>query len=141
LAEELIEFNKNSAVFQEKIISQYIKDHGLKMTKTGTGLWYSVQKEGTGKNPEEGETLTVEYDVFMLNDSLCYSSKDKGPYQFRLGMADVESGVHEGIQYLKEGGEGKFIVPSYLAHGLIGDFNKIPPKTPVIYDMRLVKVQ
>jgi len=119
IAEELIEFNKNSAVFEEKVIGQYVKEHNLTMSKTGTGLWYMIEEEGTGEKLESGQNLTVEYVISMLNDSVCYSSKDKGPYQFRLGMSDVESGIHEvffsscnheedGYKLLEEGVQFKF---------------------------------
>ena len=54
-------------------------------------------------------------------------------------MDYIESGLHEGISYMKEGDRAKIIIPSYLAHGLIGDLDKMPPLATIIYDIRLIK--
>jgi FKBP-type peptidyl-prolyl cis-trans isomerase FkpA len=33
------------------------------------------------------------------------------------------------------------ILPSHLAHGLLGDDNKIPPKASVIYELELLSLR
>jgi len=141
IQEELIEYNKKSAVFEEKVIQNYIDTHDLSMNKTGTGLWYEVIEKGIGDSLLDGQMLKISYEVFMLNDSLCYSATEDHPYTFRLGMADVETGIHEGMRLLRKGGRAKFIIPSHLAYGLMGDMNKIPPKTPVVYNVKLLDVR
>ena len=41
---------------------------------------------------------------------------------------------------MREGDKAKLIVPSHLAHGLVGDFDKIPPLTPIVVDIQLYKI-
>jgi FKBP-type peptidyl-prolyl cis-trans isomerase len=55
-------------------------------------------------------------------------------------MDNVENGLHEAIQYLRVGDKAKIILPSYLAHGLTGDSDKIPPMASVLYDIELVEI-
>ena len=98
IQEDLIEFNKNSAVFEEEVIKKYISDHDLTMERTGTGLWYLIKEQGNGVKLEDGQMVSLDYKVYMLNDSLCYSSEDSGPNNFLLGMADIESGIQEGVK-------------------------------------------
>jgi len=38
---------------------------------------------------------------------------------------------------LKPGGEAIFIIPPFLAYGLIGDGGKIPPRAIIIYDVSI----
>jgi len=39
---------------------------------------------------------------------------------------------------MNKGAKAKFILPSHLAHGLLGDENKIPSNATVIYDIELL---
>jgi FKBP-type peptidyl-prolyl cis-trans isomerase len=50
----------------------------------------------------------------------------------------VESGLHEGIKYMKKGEKARLILPPHLAHGLIGDMNKIPMNATLIYDIQVI---
>jgi FKBP-type peptidyl-prolyl cis-trans isomerase len=42
---------------------------------------------------------------------------------------------------LAQGGKAKFILPSHLAYGLTGDQDKIPPQSPVVYDIELIEIE
>jgi FKBP-type peptidyl-prolyl cis-trans isomerase len=41
---------------------------------------------------------------------------------------------------MKEGERAVFILPSNLAHGLLGDFETIPPMSPIVVNLELIKV-
>ena len=56
-------------------------------------------------------------------------------------MDNVETGLHEGIKYMKVGEKAKMILPSHLAHGLIGDSKKIPPRSTIVYDIELLDLK
>jgi len=73
---------------------------------------------------------------------LCYSSKTDGPKTFVVGHEilhegedKLESGIHRGVQYLKRGDKAILLIPSPLAQGLLGDMKKIPPQSPIVYDI------
>ena len=62
-------------------------------------------------------------------------------WKYGIGKDNVESGIHEGITYLRVGDKAKLLIPSYLAHGLVGDKNKIPPRATLVVDLHLIRLQ
>jgi FKBP-type peptidyl-prolyl cis-trans isomerase len=77
----------------------------------------------------------------LLDGTLCYSSDSLGEKTFLVEQDNVESGLHEGIQKLREGDKALFILPSHIAHGLLGDDSKIPSHSSVIYEIELLSVR
>ncbi|MBW6482876.1 MAG: FKBP-type peptidyl-prolyl cis-trans isomerase [Vicingaceae bacterium] len=141
LKEALIERNINAVKKEQQQIEQYIKKHQLNPLKTGTGLHYQLIKQGEGEKAVEGQVAVISYEVTLLDGTQCYSTKEKGPEEFKVGKDNVESGLHEAITYLKKGDKAIVIIPSYLAHGLAGDFNKIPVRSTIIYTLELIEVK
>ena len=65
----------------------------------------------------------------------------QGTFNFIVEMDNIESGLHEAITYFKKGEKGFVVLPHYLAHGLIGNMDKIPPLSPVLYKLELLDVK
>jgi FKBP-type peptidyl-prolyl cis-trans isomerase len=42
---------------------------------------------------------------------------------------------------MRKGEKAKFILPSHLAHGLVGDLQKIPPLSILVLDVELIDLQ
>ena len=89
----------------------------------------------------EGKIATIEYEISLLDGTICYSSEQTGLKQFTIGSGGVESGLEEGILMMNEGSEAIFILPPYLAYGIPGDQKKIPPNVSLVYNLRLKKVE
>lgn len=138
IKETLVEENKNAAQIESDQIDQYIKRHQLNAVSSGTGLRYQIYQKGTGVQAEDGQVALVHYTISLLNGKKCYSTIGGDPESFVIGHDNVESGLHEGIKYLHVGDKATLIIPSHLAHGLIGDQNKIPPRSTIIYDIELL---
>ena len=136
----LVNVNKTLVKKDQKKISGYIKRHNLNMTETPTGLWYSIEKKGEGVKAEEGLLATINYKVYLLQGTECYSSDKSGLKTFLIGRGGVETGLEEGILLLNEGARAKFIMPPHLAHGLPGDGDKIPARAIIVYDVELIKL-
>lgn len=141
LADSLININKKQVGNENMLINKYMARHQLTMTETGTGLRYMIYEKGKGENAKSGQYAKVNYKVSLLDGTECYNSAKKGPKEFMIGQDNVESGLHEGITYMKVGDKAKFILPSHLAHGLLGDDNKIPARATVIYDVELLSLR
>ena len=141
--DESIEMNSTFAQEEDQEIDDFLTHRpDWKMTETGTGLRYFVyEKSENTDTAQVGELVTVDFEISLLDGTICYSSKEKGPESFIVEKADIEMGLHEGMQYLCTGDKAKFILPSHMAHGLIGDTEKIPPLSPVIYDIHLLEIQ
>ncbi len=138
---KLIEANKMYVKRESDEIDQYITHKGWNMITTGTGLRYMIIKKGSGAQPKPGQSAKVNYKISLLNGKVCYTSDSVGPKEFIVEGDNVESGLHEGIQYMHVGDKAVLILPSYLAHGLVGDENKIPAKASVIYELELLSLR
>lgn len=129
--------------FEEQInIQLYLKRRPQwKMTSTGTGLQYWIYDDVDGPTAKEGDIVEVTFEVKLLDDSLCYKTEAFEVSSFKVDKSDIESGIQEGIKFLSKGDKAKFIIPSHLGHGLLGDMNKIPPLQALIVDIEVVDIK
>jgi len=142
LKENIVNVNKPAVVMEQDEINAWIKAHGYVMQSTGTGLRYMITKENKkGKEIKLKSEVRINYKIKLLDGTLCYSSDDKGPRIFAVGADNIESGVHEAVQLMREGEKAILVLPSHLAFGLIGDRDKIPPKTAVVYEIEVLEVR
>jgi FKBP-type peptidyl-prolyl cis-trans isomerase len=111
------------------------------MKTTETGLWYRIKKEGTGEKATKGRIITLEYKVSLLDGTVCYTSEKDGLKVFEIGHGGVESGLEEAVLMLNKGAEAVFILPPYLAHGLLGDENKIPARSSIVYEVKVLSIE
>lgn len=141
LKDTLQDANKTFVSTEKQRIESYVTRHNLTMTATGTGLLYCITKPTQGTMPVSNSHTKVQYTVSLLDGTLCYTTRTTGAETFRVDHDDVESGVHEGIKLMHEGEKAKFIIPTHLAHGLLGDLDKIPPRSALVYDVELLSVK
>ncbi|MGZ3862314.1 MAG: FKBP-type peptidyl-prolyl cis-trans isomerase [Bacteroidia bacterium] len=142
LKEDIIKVNKPVIVLEQDEINAYVRSHGYNMQTTGTGLRFMLLKENPkGKKIESKDLVTVNYKVWLLDGTLCYSSDKKGAKTFSVGADNVEAGVHEGVKLMRQGEKALMILPSHLAFNLIGDRDKIPPKSAVVYEIEVLEVE
>ena len=111
-------------------------------TISGTQFWDI--KVGTGKKAIPGFTLRVNYTGWYKKNKTDYvifdSTRDKGPYQFDLGMHHVIKGWDEAIPGMRVGGKRQLVIPPDAAYGRDGS-GKIPPNTTLIFEIELVEVR
>ena len=137
----LVRVNKYMIEKDREIIENYIKRREWKMEMTASGLWYMIYENGAGEEVEEGSLVTMHYTLHLLDGTLCYDSDETGPKHFVVGRGGAEPGLDEGIRFLKMGDKARFILPPHLAYGLMGDENKIPARSVIVYDLEVVSVQ
>lgn len=138
--DEIIKINKYLVNEDADKIRAYVKRRNWDMQVTQSGLWYMIYKKGSGLKAEIGKKATINYVISLLDGTVCYSSDKDGQKSFVIGKGSVESGLEEGILFMHEGDKARFILPPHLAHGLIGDENRIPARATIIYDVELVKI-
>jgi FKBP-type peptidyl-prolyl cis-trans isomerase len=138
--ESLLEANKKVITTEDQQINDLIARYGWEMKQTGTGLRYLIYKSGKGTLTSTGKVVKMNYEIRLITGDVVYSSKETGPKEFIVGRGGVESGLEEGILLLRQGDKAKLILPSYLAWGLTGDQDRIPPKSTLIYDVELLEV-
>lgn len=139
--ELMLAANRSALDVENKQIDKLIDSCGWNMLKTATGLRYEIIEKGNGAKAVVGKAVKFEYDIKLMNGDIIYNSDQSGPKEFRIGSGGVESGLEEGILLLKTGDKARFVIPSYLAHGLSGDNDQIPPKATLIYNVKIIDLR
>ena len=110
--------------------------------KTSTGLYYIIEKQGTGAKAEQFTNCKVHYKGVLWDGKQFDSSYDRGqPLDLMVGVGKVIFGWDEGIALLNQGGKGKLIIPYYLAYGDQAMGATIPSKSDLIFDVEVVEVK
>lgn len=136
--EKLMDANRILVKKDQKTIQGYIARQNWKMTETETGLYYQILEEGSGDSISEGDYISLQYKLSLLDGTECYNSEKDGIKSFEVGRGDVESGLQQGVLLLKKGSRAKFILPPHLAHGLTGDGVCIPARAIIIYEIEVI---
>lgn len=140
--EERMEVQRDFLRKERESIDAYIKDRDLKVERTGSGMYYAITKDSLAPEMVETEDrVEYSYNIYMLNGSLLFSSDESGNGTLTIDKEDAEIGLHESLKKLGLGDEGLFILPSHLAFGVAGDQNRVPPKTALVYELKIVKIQ
>ncbi len=98
-------------------------------------------KKGKGQSPQLGDKVAVHYIGKFIDGTPFDSSLDRGiPFSFTVGAGQVIPAWEEAILQLKVGGKILVITPSQLAYGEQGYNKKIPPFSPLIFEIKLLKI-
>ena len=142
IKEQFVKANKQQVQKESDEMDFYVKTHHQPFIKTNSGIRYFIYSPSTkGDSIIDGDEIKIDFTVSLLDGTECYSSKTAGIKAFIVGSENIESGIHKGVQFLKNGDKALLIVPSYLAHGLLGDMKKIPPQMPIVYDIKVLDVK
>ena len=111
------------------------------LCQSRTGLWYKIYHVGKGDSARLNKVATITFQVRLFDGRLCYSTDTIGPKNIIIGRSGMESGLEEGLQYMRVGDSAMFVLPPHLAHGLIGDQKKIPRMAIISYKIILQGLQ
>jgi FKBP-type peptidyl-prolyl cis-trans isomerase FkpA len=137
--ESSVNLNKDFALEEEIQIKFFLEQHeNWVPIKTGSGLQIIELKKGQGEKAKDGALAQTKFKIKLLDGTLAYQTEEDEVKEFVINHSEVESGVQEGITSMRVGGRSVFIIPSHLAHGLVGDFAKIPPLSPIVVDVELL---
>jgi peptidylprolyl isomerase len=109
---------------------------------TDTGLQYFDLVEGDGATPESGDSVEVEFAIWLQDgNSYVASSEDQGgSFSFSVGSGQVFPGWEEGVMTMAEGGTRQLIIPPDLGLGEQGVSGLVPPNATLIMEMTLISV-
>lgn len=148
--EETSEIIDEAIAETEKIIEELAKKPAEKkptkspeektMTEI-TELKIETLSSAEGDIAKKGDTLQMHYTGTLLDGSKFDSSVDRGqPFQFTLGVGQVIKGWDEGIVGMKVGEKRKLTIPYQMAYGDRGFPPVIPPKSPLVFEIELIKI-
>lgn len=134
---ELADLNRYFVQKDRERIQNYIERKNLSMKESANGMWYCIKKVGTGKYFTDNDKISFDYVCSLLDGTECYNSDKLGPKEFTLGKSEIEAGLNEGLRLLKPGGEAIFILPPFLAYGMVGDGKSISSRAILVYDIKI----
>ena len=141
--EHSVDFNQEVHNREEIDIKIYLEHHKeLRMTETNTGLRYQIVRKGSEDQPlaKEGDFVSVDLKIRLLSGKVCYDT-DSLPDEFVCGKSDRESGLQEALKMMRVDDYARLILPSYMAHGLLGNSENIPPQSVLVVDVELLNFQ
>jgi FKBP-type peptidyl-prolyl cis-trans isomerase len=110
--------------------------------KTSTGIRYIIQKEGTGDEPNPGDTVNVLYEGRLLDGTLFDQATDKThAFSFRLGRQQVIAGWDQIVKQMRVGEKILVIIPPELAYGSRGQAPRIPRDASLVFTIELVSIK
>jgi peptidyl-prolyl cis-trans isomerase A (cyclophilin A) len=105
---------------------------------TASGLKYIIEKEGEGQSPKVSDKVSVFYRGTFTDGKEFDGNIGKNPISF--GLDQVIPGWTEGLQLMKPNSKAVFYIPYDLAYGPAGYPGVIPPKSDLIFEVELLKV-
>jgi FKBP-type peptidyl-prolyl cis-trans isomerase len=137
--EMLLRVNKFLVKKDFELISAYADRRGWDMKMTENGLFYEIYEESDGIGASSGMTVKLNYVLSLLDGTVCYSSDNDGAKQFVLGKSLEISGLEQGVELMKTGEKGRFIMPPHLAYGLLGDEERVPARSIIVCEVELLE--
>lgn len=135
---DFIEFRKD----EEGQIQNFLKKHQPLNEKDTNGIiWLEPLPIPAFKQGREYiKEATVAYTGYFLDGRMIDHCDSLGiHYNDTLQLIE---GLNYVIKKLDVGQSAKIILPSHLAFGMRGSFNKtIPPFTPMLYEIKLIQIQ
>ncbi|GAB4146735.1 MAG: hypothetical protein Fur0041_20970 [Bacteroidia bacterium] len=125
-------------------IQRYCRKNKLNLTTDQDGLYYTDVLQGKGAKPDTGGVISIHYKGYFMNGRVFDDTYErKEPLKFNWKEeGQVIPGFKLALRKMKEGGKAKIILPSHLAFGQGGSSTGIvPPNTPVIYELELLKIE
>ncbi|MBK7945490.1 MAG: FKBP-type peptidyl-prolyl cis-trans isomerase [Flavobacteriales bacterium] len=138
--DQLIRANRDAMRLEDQDIDLYIKRHDLHAERSATGIRMQIIRDSAGIAAQPEQIAVIRYKLELLNGTVVHETASDGPEAFRVAHDNVESGLHEAVQRLSPGDSALVIIPSYRAHGLVGDLDRIPPRTSVVYRIGMVRI-
>ncbi len=121
---------------------KYLAANGKKpgVVTTGSGLQYSVIRQGSGPKPGRTDMVLVHYEGKLVDGTVFDSSYSRGqPAAFPLDQ--VIPAWTEGVQLMPVGSKYHFVVPPALGYGARGAGGVIPPGAVLEFDVELLAVK
>ncbi len=142
---------KFQAVDDDLAISNYIVTNNIKATKTPSGVYVSITKEGVGpvinnkqivKLMYRGKTLKgLVFDTNMDDSKGHQDPLTANVSEDRSLGNGVIQGMVDALRTMKKGTKGSMFIPSGLAYGPRGAGGDIGPNENMIFDVEILSVQ
>ena len=134
---KLFQESMKSAIEKEQLqIKGWISRFEKPFKETPTGVFiHEIEKGDSAYQIQSGFVVKLNYTLTLLNgDTIETNAIEKVKVEFD----NNESGLHEALKLLNLKSEAIVVIPSYRAHGLVGDDQSIPSLSTIIYQLKVL---
>jgi len=123
------------------VLKDYISTNNITETPDELGLYIINTKKGTGSNVKVGDFIETNLIATALTgDKFIDTYTEKKPYTIEVGTGQLGMGFEKAILTMKKGSKLTLISPSSQAFGEKGVTGYIPPYSPIVYEIEIVKI-
>ena len=134
------EHKKQLYHIEDSLIMDYTAEY--RINDKYHGLFYTLNKRGSGPQAKKNQTVQILFRGRRLDNTVFDTQLDpNNPFTFEVGKDQVARGLDIIVQNMCVGDQLTIVLPSSYAFGEKGyqDF-QIPPYTPVVYDVELLRI-
>jgi FKBP-type peptidyl-prolyl cis-trans isomerase len=129
---------------EDKALKRYMRENNIQNALARTSGLYFARTDSTSTtgavNPKSGDRVSISYKGYFLSGGIPFDSTATSPYTFTIGNQATIKGFEEGVTLMKVGDKATLMIPSSLGYGTNGT-KGIPPYTPLIFKVQLVKIE
>jgi FKBP-type peptidyl-prolyl cis-trans isomerase len=114
-------------------IENYIKRRGWHSLEGDGGLKYIMLSSPGGDSITQNPKFSMRYRIELLDGSVCYDDEKEMVY----GSSEMDAGLHRTFINFRHNDSIALILPPHYAKGLIGDLDKIPPHSVIVYYLKI----
>ena len=122
-----------------KLIEEAIATGKTDVKNNSEAVYYTIMKEGTGKQVSVNDTVVAYYKGYLFNDGLVFDQTKDKPATFSLKR--LIRGWQIGLPLCNVGGKIKLVIPSDLAYSIRTRAAKIPPNSILVFEIEVVEVK
>jgi FKBP-type peptidyl-prolyl cis-trans isomerase len=133
----------DSEILEKSTLLKVLDSLGMSHEDFVDGIYFKSVSETNGKLPIKGDYITVNYSTRLGNGVLVDDNYGDEGISYEVGKPDqVIPGFIKGIEYLSEGSEAFFVIPSEYGFGENGSSSGIIPGYSVlVYRARLQEIR
>lgn len=124
---------------ENKALKKFLKKDYPSAEMAEEGLYYAIETQGKGVKPKKGDYVMVEFEGKRL-DGAVFDRSEEEPFVFQLGQRQVIRGWDKGLELFSVGSKLKLFLAPEWAYNKTGAGKMVPPNTPVMFDIRIIKV-
>lgn len=119
-----------------KIIEKAISSGKTDVKDNEQGVYYTILKEGDGKQVNINDTVTVHYKGYLFSNGEVFDETKTKPAIFPLKR--LIKGWQIGVPLCKVGGKIKLVIPSDMAYSIRTRSPKIPPNSILVFEIEVL---
>ncbi len=133
-------FSNLDSVQREKeeiaIIDEAIRGGKTPARLSKEGVYYSILKEGTGRQVSIDDTVSVHYKGYLFSNAEIFDQTAETPARFPLKR--LIRGWQIGVPLVKVGGKILLVIPSHLAYSIRTRASRIPPNSILVFEVEVL---